>query len=61
MEYKEEAIKESIEWFTKDSDNQEKANEDLAKILEVVRAVVDNPPRISKYKALKEIIGVFPE
>jgi len=38
IEYKKEALKESIEFFTKDDYNQSQANEILAKILEVVRA-----------------------
>lgn len=56
---KPEAIKESIEYFTRDSYRQQEANNDLALILEIIRAEVDK--KISPYLAYQKIKGVFPE
>lgn len=60
VEYKKEAIAESIAYFSKDAYRQNKANEDLAKILEIVREYV-NGKRQSAVMAMNQISHIFPE
>lgn len=59
VEYKQEAIKESMDFFNRDDYERNQSLEDLAKILEIVRAEVEN--KITKYNAYEQIKRIFPE
>lgn len=64
IEFSKEAIKESVEYFKKDTYQQELAFETLAKVLEIVRAKVDSSKKISKqsdYAFVNQIVHLFPE
>lgn len=60
VEFNEEAINESITYFTRDEYQQTKANRTLAEILEVVREF-SNSNRQTDFRAIRQIVRMFPE
>ena len=60
VEFDEEAIKESMKYFSKDEYEQNTCNKILAQILEVVREH-SNKGRQSDFQAIRQIVRMFPE
>ena len=63
IEYKKEAIEESIKYSKSSDYRQEWANEALAQILEIVRAKCDpfNVEKQSDRAFVRQVMKVFPE
>lgn len=61
--YKKEAIEETVSYCKKDDYRQQQANENLAKILEIVRAKVSpsNKDKQSDYAFVQQVTRIFPE
>lgn len=61
LEMEKEAIAESVAYFSKDDYQQNKTNETLAKILEIVRDQSTKNPTLTAYAAMNQIVRMFPE
>ena len=63
IEYKPEAIKESVEFYKNSTRHEEWAQEALAKILEIVRAKVDpnSQDKQSDLAFVRQVCQIFPE
>ena len=63
LKYKPEALEETINHVSSNTDRQEWANETLAKILEIVRNRVNSAHGVnqSDYSCMKQIIDLFPQ
>ena len=61
LEYKQEALDETIEFSKRSEYQQTKTNEMLAKVLEIVREQSRQSPQQTAHMAMKQIVRLFPE